>query len=496
MADRKMEQLVAARAARAKIRSKSTSPVKVPATAPVAKPVGAVTNTHHECQHNYCCVRGRGLRNIPVEGRRSVCEAIDNPNAQHQVCPRICPAHLIDSAGAVTKSNIHRIAEDPVLLGIVSGRNKVGDEWCQLHVVAAGAASNRGTKRAASAADDGALIAEINSLKKKLRAAVTRAQKVDVKPSEPQAPHFSYRWLIDPLQRNRAMTMTGLTLNQLLGWVTMLEACDAEHYYDVLAPNGAARVVGFHDALALAAIRVFTIRSNQVAEQITGHDPQYSGKCILAVVYVVAEIDRTTWGRRRDNEAVEKDRVNILKDDEFIDVTHALDGFKARMQYPSDPDLHRSMHSSYLKISAAQVTVMINQAFELDRTTGAYAGSYGETRCCIDSDDKRVRYPGEPTIDNPWKTEALHSVFSGLLKGKIVMTDKGYDLAAYLSEKYEAYHMKPTEHSNSGTQGMTEGEGARSTRMARPRAATERMVWRFKNFDYLGGSGIMMSEWA
>jgi len=177
-------------------------------------------------------------------------------------------------------------------------------------------------------------------------------------------------------------------------------------------------------------------------------------------------------------------------------VTHALDGFKARMQYPSDPDLHRSMHSSYLKISAAQVTVMINQAFELDRTTGAYAGSYGETRCCIDSDDKRVRYPGEPTIDNPWKTEALHSVFSGLLKGKIVMTDKGYDLAAYLSEKYEAYHMKPTEHSNSGTQGMTEGEGARSTRMARPRAATERMVWRFKNFDYLGGSGIMMSEWA
>jgi len=38
-----------------------------------------------------------------------------------------------------------------------------------------------------------------------------------------------------------------------------------EQYYDVLAPKGAACVVGFHDALALAAIRVFTIRSNQVA---------------------------------------------------------------------------------------------------------------------------------------------------------------------------------------------------------------------------------------
>ena len=36
----------------------------------------------------------------------------------------------------------------PRVRGIVPGRNNVGDEWCQLHVVAAGAASNRGTKRA------------------------------------------------------------------------------------------------------------------------------------------------------------------------------------------------------------------------------------------------------------------------------------------------------------------------------------------------------------
>lgn len=123
------------------------------------------------------------------------------------------------------------------------------------------------------------------------------------------------------------------------------------------------------------------------------------------------------------------------------------------------------------------MTIGIDCAFDLVTMTDFYSGSSGESVYLIAS---KILVRDES--DGWWH----------LKEGSWVMTDKGYRLTEYLKDM-KCYHIKPTEMM-SGC--MAGSESAKSRRISQPRSASERMVWKFRQWDIFNGTPVVMSEWV
>lgn len=131
--------------------------------------------------------------------------------------------------------------------------------------------------------------------------------------------------------------------------------------------------------------------------------------------------------------------------------------------------------------SIAQMTIGIDCGFDLAVMTDFYAGSCSESVYVIAS---RILEEYSKGGHDWWH----------LRDGAWVMTDKGYRLSDYL-RKFDRDNdqVKPTEMCGGM---MAASESADSRRISQPRSASERMVWRFKQWDIFNGKPVVMSEWV
>ena len=247
-------------------------------------------------------------------------------------------------------------------------------------------------------------------------------------------------------------------------------------------------LISFRDAVALAAIRFYTVRPYDVLEKLIGIPKQRLSECVNLAVFVLGSLEQCTWGRPTVHEddwaELDANRVGCLQSKEFETVDMIFDGLKIRTCYPSDPDKHRAGHSSYTKTACMQFTIAVDSTFSIGNRSQIYAGSYGETACCIDGDVPRQ---GEKQVP---------SVFAGIRRGRTIQTDKGYNFEEHLGSIYGAHHDKPTEMAHHQKASMSQAQGSRSARCSRIRAVSERMVFQYKRWNWCDGKPVQMVEWA
>ena len=406
---------------------------------------------------------------------------------------RICPQHLRDETRQANQGNILPFSLDPICQGQQPGRNAVGDAFHRAKVEATSPVPRTSTTSRAAAASSETTdrITKLEAENRRLQAKIGKLERAHVTPHRP----MSWKWLLDPLHPNRTNTMVGLTRLQLHHWIDVLDTAGAGDLHLFLHERDhprSAPALPWRDALSVAMIRVWAIRNYTVTSEFSGVDSESMGECALRAAFVVSKIYGETWSRPYDVAdwvEIEKLRVNALKG-EFNSVDQIIDGLKGPCQCLSQAAQHRAMHSSHTNMSCFQISISVNQAFEPDRRTRACAGSWGESTVMVADGANR---------DNPHdKKYNKAGTLAGLRPDREVMTDKGHNLVDHLRKEFHCKQIKPTECSKAGGAGMSEHEGSRSTRLARPRATSERAVSRVKQFDYChcAGNPIRMEEWA
>jgi hypothetical protein len=265
----------------------------------------------------------------------------------------------------------------------------------------------------------------------------------------------------------------------------MVELFGAEEAYTEMA-RGQTTKTSFRDAITIGVTRLFRIRGwRHFARMVDGSTSVSTVRraAIRALVAVSASVREGLFGST-DKDVQEARRVPSLLGEFGPDgvsgpVVLILDGMCVRVQYPSPPGTHRQMHNQYTYDSIAQLTLGIDQAFDLRVMTDFFSGSSGETKYVIAS--KILDKQFDDDTSEWWQLE----------HGAWVMTDKGYNLCDYL-KAMGCYQVKPTEMMGGC---MAASESARSRRVSQPRSASERMVYQFKRFDIFDGKPVCMSEW-
>jgi hypothetical protein len=264
----------------------------------------------------------------------------------------------------------------------------------------------------------------------------------------------------------------------------MNEACGADETFAALGKGQAAKIE-WRDAITIGVTRLFRIRGWRHYAHVVdgGVSPKAIRRSAIKALIAVSACTREYLMRPADEDIQEARRVHSLTGEfgpggERGPVHLVLDGLGVRVEYPRPPGTHRQVHNQYAYAAMAQMTIGIDQSFDLAAMTDFYSGADGESTYVIAS-KILDRYEDD---DGDW----WH-----LVDGAWVMTDKGYRLLEHL-RPMGCFQVKPTEMF-AGV--MAGSESARSRRVSQPRSASERMVYQFKRFDIFDGQPVAMSEW-
>ena len=452
---------------------------------------GQPNQEKRRCMHAHCGRTAKGLVMIRKAGWQQTLHAIGlKMQRQGKQKWYVCPAHLKDPEKPPSAGNVRAFVDDPICMGTTKGRNPAGDEFARRFEEHCEKQPPRTTRTSDAASDIDELLEKMWAMQARLL-----AQDRELAAHRAAPVPFSWRWLLCPKRGQRIRVMAGSTRQELCHLRACLDAAGAEDGYVFMYKRDHPRSdppLNWADALALAIVRVFKIRNYDVASEFCHIEPKGLGECAQLAAFVASKVYRETWGRpfgEVELDLIEEQRVPALGTPEFVRVQKIMDGFKLGCVYPSQAKEHRAMHSAYVNGSVAQSSLTVNQAFELDSRTKMYAGSWGESTCVIADGKHRA---------NPYKKEYNpDGVLADMRPKSVLMTDKGYNLVEHMRKEFDGEQIKPTECTkSSGGAGMSEGEGARSRRLAAPRAVSERAVGSVKRFDYCSGKPIRMEEWA
>lgn len=415
----------------------------------------------------------------------------------------MCVDHFtFSTTKTVTAKNVLPFADDPVMMGLLPGRGKAGDEWFSKYCSSLETrVSSNSSKRKSMSVDDerDAIIFQLRQENISHRRSIAKLKQANAilratgntDPSQLQASSdiaestvtstdtttclmFTYKWY-KSCSDDTCNFYVGMTVSNLKYFVECNKVAMAEALYKNLVRGQPCKFT-YEDAICIGITRLFRMRQWKFFESMLGI-PANTIRLNAKRAFLVTQcVVNATINRIQDKCVRERFRVSCLTG-EFGHkhppgkgpVEAILDGFSVRVDYPSPPSMHRKVHSQYMYDSVCQATVCLNSAFEFQSITNFYCGSDSETKYVIDD--------GILEADNL------------LEKGDAVMTDKGYRLGDYLREKFGCIQIKPTEVTKGK---ISTEESARSRRVSQPRASSERAVFWLKRWDIFNGRPVQM----